>query len=230
MQDLQTVDKHTKQGINEMNKLTHLLSTTPIYGMTAEDLSYSHDNIADVRDMLAAGIKIIQYREKEKSGKEMYAQCVKLREMTREAGALFIIDDFADLALAVEADGVHIGQDDLPIEAVRKIAGDRLFIGLSTHSPEQALDAKKRGADYIGVGPIFETHTKKNVCAPVGLSYLDYVVKNIDLPFVAIGGIKKHNLKEVYDHGAKCACLVTGIVGSENIQKEIAEIINIKTQ
>lgn len=204
-----------------MKDIAHILNTTPLYGMTAEDLSFSRDNISDVRDMLAAGIKIIQYREKEKTGKEMYAQCVKLREMTADAGALFVIDDFTDLALAVEADGVHIGQDDLPIEAVREIAGDRLFIGLSTHSPEQARDAVKKGADYIGVGPIFETHTKKNVCAPVGLSYLDYVVQNISLPFVAIGGIKEHNLSEVYAHGAKCACLVTGIVGSEDIKSTV---------
>lgn len=201
--------------------------TSPLYGMTAEDLSYSHDNISDVRDMLASGIKIIQYREKEKTGNEMYAQCIKLRDMTADAGALFIIDDFTDLALAVEADGVHIGQDDLPIEAVRQIAGDKLFIGLSTHSPAQAQDAIKKGADYIGVGPIFETHTKKNVCAPVGLSYLDYVVKNIDIPFVAIGGIKEHNLAEVYAHGARCACLVTGIVGNEDIPAAIARLRTI---
>lgn len=210
-----------------MNKIAHLLNTTPLYGMTAEDLSFSHDNISDVRDMLDAGIKIIQYREKEKSGKEMYAQCLKIREMTRKAGALLIIDDFVDLALAAEADGVHIGQDDLPIEAVRKIAGDKLFVGLSTHSPEQAQDAIKRGADYIGVGPIFETHTKKNVCAPVGLEYLDHVVKNTDIPFVAIGGIKEHNLAEVYAHGAKCACLVTGIVGSGDIKKTVEKLQKI---
>ena len=197
----------------------------PIYGMTAEDLSYSHDNISDVADMLKAGIKVIQYREKEKSGLEMYRQCIKIREMTAEAGARLIIDDFTDLATAVEADGVHIGQEDMPIEAVRSLVGDDFIIGLSTHSPEQARDAVKRGADYIGVGPIFETHTKKNVCAPVGLGYLDWVVENIDIPFVAIGGIKKDNVNEVYDHGAKCVCLVTGIVGEEDICRTVKELL-----
>lgn len=197
----------------------------PIYGMTAEDLSHSHDNISDVADMLKAGIKVIQYREKEKSGLEMYRQCVKIREMTADAGARLIIDDFTDLALAVGADGVHIGQEDMPIEAVRSLVGDDFIIGLSTHSPEQARDAVKRGADYIGVGPIFETHTKKNVCDPVGLGYLDWVVENIDIPFVAIGGIKKDNVKEVFAHGAKCVCLVTGIVGEADICETVKELL-----
>ena len=197
--------------------------------MTAEDLSHSRDNISDVADMLEAGVKVIQYREKEKSGLEMYRQCVKLREMTADAGALFLIDDFTDLALAVGADGVHIGQDDMPIEAVRNITGDDFIIGLSTHSPDQALDAVKRGADYIGVGPVYETHTKKNVCAPVGISYLDWVVANISIPFVAIGGIKKHNVSEVFSHGAGCACLVTGIVGEADIRAAVSEIAALKT-
>ena len=210
-----------------MNKIKDYLYNFPIYGMTAEDLSFSHDNISDVADMLDAGIKVIQYREKEKSGLDMYRQCVKIREMTADAGALLLIDDFTDLALAVGADGVHIGQDDIPIEAVRAITGEDFIIGVSTHSPEQANDAVSRGADYIGVGPIYETHTKKNVCAPVGLSYLDWVVENISLPFVVIGGIKNHNIAEVFSHGAKCACLVTGIVGEKDIRATIQELLNV---
>ncbi len=208
-------------------KIKKYFDAFPIYAMTAEDLSFSHDNISDVEDMLKAGVKVIQYREKEKSFLEMYNQCLKIREMTREAGAILIIDDFADLAVAVGADGVHIGQEDMPIEAVRRVTGDDFIIGVSTHAPDQAVDAVKRGADYIGVGPLYETHTKKNVCAPVGLEYLDWVVENIDIPFVAIGGIKKHNLNEVFSHGAKCACLVTGIVGSKDIQDEIKKLCEI---
>ena len=184
-----------------------------LYGITAERLSNGRDNLDVVRDMLDAGVKILQYREKDMPMLRQYQQCVELRRMTAEAGALLIIDDYVDLALAVGADGVHIGQDDLPIEQVRKIAGEDMLIGLSTHSPEQARDAVARGADYIGVGPLFETRTKDNVCAPVGLSYLDYVVENIRLPFVAIGGIKEHNLGTVLEHGASCVAIVTGIVG-----------------
>lgn len=206
---------------------SNLFKNCPLYGMTAEDLSFSRDNIKDVEAMLKAGIKLIQYREKDKSGLYMYNQCLKIREMTKAYGATFIIDDYADLCLAVKADGVHIGQEDMPIEAVRDLLGDTYIIGLSTHSPEQARDALKRGADYIGVGPIYATKTKKNVCDPVGLDYLKYVVDNIDLPFVAIGGIKSHNLKEVYNQGAKTACLVTDIVGQENIEEHIKNLLTL---
>lgn len=199
----------------------------PIYGMTAEDLSYSHDNIKDVRDMLDAGIKIIQYREKERSFKYMYEQLTEIRIMTKDYGAMLIVDDFLGLAVATDADGVHIGQDDIPVTAVRATAGDNFIIGVSTHSPEQALAAEDADADYIGVGPIFQTYTKKNVCDPVGFNYLDFVVQNIQIPFVAIGGIKENNLDEIFESGAKSACLVTGIVGSPDIKKTVAKLKRI---
>ncbi|MBS4899247.1 MAG: thiamine phosphate synthase [Clostridiales bacterium] len=210
-----------------MTSRKDIFKDCPIYGMTAEDLSFSHDNIKDVEEMLKAGVKVIQYREKEKTGLYVYEQCLKIREMTKAYGAVFIIDDFVDICIAVKADGVHIGQDDIPLKAVRNILGPEYIIGLSTHSPAQAEAAAAMGADYIGVGPIYATKTKKNVCAPVGLDYLDYVAANINIPFVAIGGIKPHNLGEVYRHGAKTACLVTGIVGSDNIGKTLEELSKI---
>jgi thiamine-phosphate pyrophosphorylase len=193
-----------------------------LYCITAEMYSCGRSNIEVVRAMLAGGAGIIQYREKDMPMLRQYRQCVEIRKMTADAGALLIIDDHIDLALAVGADGVHIGQDDLPIEKARHIAGDRMLIGLSTHSPEQALAAAARGADYIGVGPLFETHTKKDVCAPVGLAYLDYAVKMIGLPLVAIGGIKPSNIGTVLQHGAKCIALVTGIVGEEDIKHTVS--------
>ncbi len=190
-----------------------------VYGITAEKFSLGRSNIEVVRQMIEGGISIIQYREKRphKSFAEMLAECKAIRAITREAGVLFLINDYADIAQLVDADGVHVGQDDFPVPEVRKLIGPNKLIGLSTHEPKQAEAAIAAGADYIGVGPLYATQTKDDVCAPVGLGYLDYVVKHSPLPFVAIGGIKEHNLAEVLAHGATTVCLVTEIVGSDNI-------------
>jgi thiamine-phosphate pyrophosphorylase len=196
-----------------------------LYAITASQFSRGRSNIEVVRQMLACGVKIIQYREKELPMKAKYADCLKIREMTSAAAACFIVNDDVDLALAVQADGVHIGQDDLPPAVVRKLVGSQMIIGLSTHSPEQLRQAEEEGiADYIGIGPLFATFLKKDVVAPVGLGYLDYAVKNSRLPLVAIGGIKEHNIGEVVRHGAKCCCLVTEIVGAENIPAKIESL------
>lgn len=204
-------------------KLKNLMNQQ-IYCITAEEYSNGRSNIEMVKMMVEAGIKIIQYREKNKKKLLKYEECKVIRQITELADVLFIINDDVDLALAVEADGIHIGQDDLPIEAVRKLVGDDMIIGLSTHSLEQANDAVERGADYIGVGPIFKTNTKKDVCASVGFDYLDEVVKCIDLPFVAIGGIKEHNLPEVVNHGAKCVAIVTDITKAEDVVSKIKRL------
>lgn len=195
-----------------------------IYGITAEEYSRGRSNAEVVKEMIGAGIKIIQYREKDKTMLAKYRECLDLRRITKEAGVLFIVNDHVDLALLVGADGVHVGQDDLPVEAVRRLAGPDMIIGLSTHSPEQAKAALKMEVDYIGVGPIFPTNTKKDVCAPVGLEYLEYVVQNIPLPFVAIGGIKEHNIQEVRKRGAACICLVTEIVGAIDIKAKVCQV------
>lgn len=200
---------------------------TDIYCLTAEEHSRGRDNIKVVEAMLEAGIKLIQYREKDKSMLEKYRQCIKLRELTADAGAAFIVNDHIDLAKSVCADGIHLGQDDMPAVAARELIGDSMILGISTHSPEQAVKAVRDGADYIGVGPIYRTFTKKDVCNPVGLEYLDYVVKNVRIPFVAIGGIKLHNLRQVKGQGAKCIALVTEIVGAENIKGTIESIREI---
>ncbi len=197
-----------------------------IYGMTAEKFSCGRSNLETVARMLDNGVSIIQYREKRpfKSFLEIYKECKQIREMTAKAGALFIVNDYTDIARQVGADGVHVGQDDLPVEVVRELVGEEMIIGLSTHSPEQARAAVAAGADYIGVGPIFATQTKDDVCAPVGFSYLDYVVANLEIPFVAIGGIKAHNIGEVVRRGAKTVCLVTDIVGADDMDVRIKDI------
>lgn len=198
---------------------------TDIYCITASQFSLARSNIEVVRQMMEAGIKIIQYREKDFSMLQKFQECMAIREMTARSGACFIVNDDVDLALAVKADGVHVGQEDLPAEKVRELVGDGMLIGLSTHSPEQAQQAVEAGiADYIGVGSLYGTNLKKEPMAPVGLGYLDYVVSHHRIPFVAIGGIKEHNVAEVVRHGATCVCLVTEIVGSPDIAGRIKSI------
>ncbi len=130
-----------------------------------------------------------------------------------------------DIALLCDADGVHVGQDDIPPQEIRKLLGNDKIIGLSTHEPSQALAAQENiHVDYIGVGPLFPTTTKNT--PSVGLEYLDFVVKNISIPFVAIGGIKEHNLHEIISLGAKRVCLVSEIVGAEDISSKIKSLLN----
>ncbi len=197
---------------------------TDLYGITAAEYSQGRDNVTVVRAMLQAGIRIIQYREKTAPKREKYRECLLIRDLCREHDACFIVNDDLDIALAVKADGVHLGQHDLPPEAAREIAGEGFLIGLSTHSPEQADAARTRGVDYIGVGPLYQTFTKVDVGAPVGLGYLDYVVSHSSLPGVAIGGIKRHNVAAVVRHGACCVALVTEIVGAADISARVPEI------
>jgi len=197
-----------------------------IYGITAEKFSRGRSNIEVAQEMIAGGCGIIQYREKrpDKTFASMLAECRRIRALTREAGVIFIVNDYPALALMVDADGVHVGQDDFPPAEVRKLIGPDKLIGLSTHSPQQEVAARASGADYIGVGPIFATKTKSDVCDAVGFPYLDYVVKNSPMPFVAIGGIKEGNIGEVLAHGAKTVCLVTEIVGSDDIAATVRRL------
>lgn len=203
-----------------------------IYGITAEKYSCGRSTVEVAKAMIEGGIAVLQYREKRatKSQRAMLDECRQLRELTKAAGIPFIVNDHVDLALLVEADGVHVGQDDLPVAEVRRLVGPDRIIGLSTHSPAQAAAAVAAGADYIGVGPIFATATKEDVCAPVGLGYLDHVVRSIPLPFVAIGGIKEHNLAEVARHGATTVCLVTAIVGATDIAATVRRLRAILDQ
>lgn len=196
-----------------------------IYCITASQFSLGRSNLEIVRQILEAGIRIIQYREKDFPMRQKYHECLAIRDLTARYKACFIINDDVHLALAVESDGVHVGQDDLPAEKVRKLVGDKMLIGLSTHSPAQADAAVKSGVvDYIGVGPLYQTFTKKDVQPPVGLGYLDYVVSHHRIPFVAIGGIKENNVAQVIQHGAKCVCLLTEIVGAPSIATKIEAI------
>lgn len=197
---------------------------TDIYALTDARLSLGRPVPDVARALLDAGVRLIQYREKRLPAGLMLEECRALRRMTREAGACFIVNDHVDIALLVGADGVHVGQDDLPVPEVRRLVGPEMIIGLSTHSPAQAEAAVACGADYIGVGPIFATQTKEDVVAPVGFAYLDWVAAHIRLPFVAIGGIKEWNAAEVTAHGADCCALVSALVGAEDIAAAVGRV------
>ncbi|GAF09214.1 thiamin-phosphate pyrophosphorylase [Paenibacillus pini JCM 16418] len=129
----------------------------------------------------------------------------------------FIVNDYIDIALKSEADGIHLGQGDLSIVEARKIVGDKI-IGISTHAIAEARLAERQGADYIGVGPIFRTATKEDVVDPVSVSYVREVAQSIQIPFVAIGGIKLHNVDEVIAAGATRICAISEIVGSKDVR------------
>ncbi|UUV19713.1 thiamine phosphate synthase [Fusobacteria bacterium ZRK30] len=196
-----------------------------IYGITGEKFANGRSNIECVKSMIDGGIKIIQYREKEKSIREKVEEIIEIRRLCLENNVIFIVNDHVDIAILVDADGVHVGQDDMEISHVRKLIGEDKIIGRSTHCLEHARKAVSDGADYIGVGPIFKTTTKEK--DPVGLGYLEEVVKNIELPFVAIGGIKESNIDKVKKLGASSICLVSEIVGAENIVEKIKKLNEI---
>ncbi len=198
---------------------------TDIYGITASAFSLGRSNQEVVKLMLEAGIKLVQYREKEFTIRRKYHECLAIRELCTAYNACFIVNDGVDLALTVEADGVHIGQDDLPAEKTRELIGGKMLLGLSIASPQQADEAVKSGVvDYLGVGPIYETTTKKDVGMPIGMECLDYVTQHYRIPVVAIGGIKQDNVAEVIKHGATCVAMITEIVSAEDIGGRISTI------
>ncbi|PIE79488.1 MAG: thiamine phosphate synthase [Chloroflexi bacterium] len=197
-----------------------------IYAITAERFSAGRSNIQVVEEMIKGGVSTIQYREKKehKSAGAMLAECQQIRALTKKNKVTFIVNDHVDLAMLVDADGVHVGQEDLPVEAVRRLVGPEKIIGLSTHSSQQIEKAVTAGADYIGIGPIFSTGTKKSGDTPLGIEFLTHVAQTCPLPFVPIGGIKRQHLRELVAHGAKTICLVTEIVSATNIAATVSKL------
>lgn len=180
---------------------------------------------------ITAGIGIIQLREKNMTKKDLYKEAAALRLMTLKSGVTFIINDCVDIALAVNADGVHLGQEDLPIAEARKVLGKNKIIGISTHSLKQAIDAERAGADYIGFGPIFRTATK-DAGKPKGSKSLIEIKKHIKIPVVAIGGITTKNVSEVLENGADAVAVASAILTGDirdNIKKFLSVIKTIRS-
>jgi len=158
-----------------------------------------------------SGIRIIQLREKLMSKKELHHEALKMRSLSRRHRAIFIVNDYIDIALSADADGVHLGQEDMPLEEARKIMGKKKIIGISTHSLKQALAAEKGGADYIGFGPMFNT-SSKDAGPPKGLKALRGLRKHIKIPIVAIGGITSQNVLSVLEAGADAVAVMSAVL------------------
>lgn len=175
--------------------------------------------INDVKSALAAGAKVVQYRNKASSIKRMYEEALKLKALCK--GAIFLVNDRVDIALAINADGVHIGKDDLPYSVVRRLLGKNKIIGITVHSLKEAKEAQELGADYIGVSPIFATKTKTDSGNPSGINLIKIISKYVSIPLIAIGGINLLNAKDVIQAGADGLCALSAVVTKPDVKKEI---------
>lgn len=197
-----------------------------LYVITDEKIGLGRSHLFLAEEALKGGATVIQLRDKEKSGRELYKIGVKLRKITKEYNALFIINDRLDIALAVGADGVHLGMNDLPISVARRIAGNNFIIGASVSSPEEAILAEKEGADYISAQSIFETSSKDDVKV-IGLEGLKTIVKVSSLPVIAIGGINRDNVRDVMKTGIKGIAVISAVVSREDVRSATEELKTI---
>ncbi len=163
---------------------------------------------------------IVQLREKNLNTRQFVKYAKAIRQICSEYGALFIINDRVDIAQIVQADGVHLGQEDIDIKSAREILGEKMIIGISTHKPQDAIEAMEQGADYIGVGPIFKTPTKPNK-EPVGLEYLKWAKENVSIPFFAIGSIDETSVDEVVSAQVDRIALIRAVMDSQDINKTV---------
>ncbi|MDZ7691584.1 MAG: thiamine phosphate synthase [Balneolaceae bacterium] len=174
-----------------------------------------------------AGVHLVQYRDKKRTARQALAEIEEISELTRQTETKLIVNDRADLALAGGADGVHLGQDDLPIEAARDLLGSQKLIGGTSSTLEEALRVQQLGADYVALGHIFETSTKKKEYPPRGLVTLRRVADTVSIPLVAIGGITLENAPEVIDAGADIIALSSAICAAEDLLKAAKEFVAI---
>lgn len=177
--------------------------------------------------ILSAGIKIIQLRAKESSAKEFLSASLTLRELTEKRGIVFIVNDRVDIALISKADGVHLGQQDLPCKEARRLLGEDKIIGVSTHNLQEALEAQNNEVDYISFGPIFSTTTKLDADKPKGIVGLKELTSCLDIPVVAIGGIKEDNLLKVMEGNADAVAMISEILKAPDITEKTLRLVKL---
>ena len=199
-----------------------------VYLVTDTDICPRENLIKVCREAIEGGVTPIQLREKNLSSREFYNEAVALKKLCADRNVPLLINDRVDIALAADADGVHLGQSDLPIEAARRVLGENKIIGLSAGRAEEALNAERSGADYLGVGAMFPTATKKDA-NNVGVGILREIRGLVKIPIVGIGGINTENIEQLYGTGADGVAVVSCIMGS-GAPREAAKILREKSR
>lgn len=192
-----------------------------IYPVSCEKLANGRTDLEWLDNVLAGGARIVQLRDKISDDRALYEKALAFRRRTTAAGALFLVNNRLDIAILAEADGVHLGNSDIPVEAARQLAPEML-IGISTNSKEQAASAEARGASYYNIGPIFETKTKSGLTDFVGIEAIKTYSTMSRLPFTVMGGIKFNHLPDLTAHGARRIAVVTALTQAADITAETA--------
>ena len=201
-----------------------------LYLVSDRGLSRGRTTQQIVEAALCGGVTCVQLREKTCSTREFITQALSIKDHLKRQNVPLIINDRVDIAQAVNADGVHLGQSDMPIEMAKTILKDSMIIGISAESLEDAVQAEKNGADYIGVSPIYATPTKTDAASPLGLEGLREIRKSVKIPLVGIGGLNRGNAGEVINNGADGVAVVSAIVSADDPEKAARELIKIVQQ
>ena len=180
--------------------------------------------VTAVRQALKGGVKAVQLREKDLDTLQLLKLAYRMKKVTAQFGARLFVNDRFDIALAVEADGVHLTTNSIPTDAVRSAVKKKLLIGVSTHSLQEAKEAEKGGADFITFGPVYKTPSKLQYGTPVGLESLKKFAGKVNIPVFAIGGVKRRNLESVLDSGAQGIAMISEIFKAGHIEKNVKEI------
>ena len=191
-----------------------------VYLVTDDNCLKGRSLLECVEAALKGGVTLVQYRLKNGDGGVMYTEALKLKALCDKYSVPLIINDRLDIAMAVGAAGVHLGQDDLPCSVARRILGDDYIIGVSAHNPQEAVKAVEDGADYLGCGAVFGSATKTNV-SELGLTNLKAIRKAVNVPMVGIGGVNSSNYPLVRQTGAEGAAIISGILAADDIEAEV---------
>lgn len=179
-----------------------------------------------VEEAILGGVTLVQVREKNISTREFYNVALEVQEVTKHYKVPIIINDRIDIAQAIDADGVHLGQSDMPIKFARKILGKEKIIGISAGNVKEAIEAEEDGADYLGIGAVFYTGTKKDIETPIGIEGLKEVCNSVKIPSVAIGGVNETNFKEVLSTGVNGISVISAILGKDDIRQAAKNLIS----